>query len=60
MLNKKRARSKKLVREQSQDDNSEEDSTALHEEQKILVIEILTLEAARHIFQADCGVDCRH
>jgi len=50
LLSKKRARSKKLVHEQSQDDNSEEDSTALQEEQKILVIEILTLEAARNIF----------
>ena len=38
------------MRELCQDDNSEEDSTALREEQKILVIEILTLEAARNIF----------
>ena len=49
LLSNKRARSKKLVRELCQDDNSEEDSTALREEQKILVIEILTLEAARNI-----------
>ena len=50
MLNKKRARSKKLARELSQDNISAEVNKAWQDEQKLLSSEIRTLEAARDVF----------
>ena len=62
LLNKKRARSKKLARELSKDTSSAEDNTAAWQEDQKNFVHQNTYARGRLgcNFQADFGIDCRH